>query len=403
MFRKLPLDLLTLVSFLTLAGVTAYGLLETNRIILRWLALGLLITMGVLQSRYPAQDGSSHSQRLAAVLLTLQTILILILVQTTGIFSFLFLFFLLSATTMLYNPLRHGFLWLAAFILLTGWFLVRSNDWEDGLLDLIMYASGYLFLGILVNALFQARMAQQHNIRLLFELQAKNQQLEEFAQQVETLAAVEERNRLAREMHDTLGHRLTTAAVQLEAIQRLAESDPARASDMAGEVRQQVREALTELRQTVGRLREPVELELSLPQALRRLASGFQKATGLPIHVQLPEIDCPISDAQRLALFRAAQEGLTNIQRHAQARQAWLQLECPADRIILRIEDDGTGLHPEPDSPGFGIRGLRERASQLGGEVSLSARPVGGAILSLSLPVQEHGATYGIDTPVDRG
>ena len=90
MLRKLRLDLLTLVSYLTLAGVTAFGFLELNRIILRWLALGLAVTFGVLLSRFPPQDASSHSQRLAHLLLTLETILTFALTQVTGSFSFLF-------------------------------------------------------------------------------------------------------------------------------------------------------------------------------------------------------------------------------------------------------------------------------------------------------------------------
>lgn len=383
-------DLLTLVSYLTLAGVTAFSLLEIDRILLRWLAMGILVIFGVVHSRYPFQDSTWKNQRQVHLLIATQTILIITLFQTTGVFSFLFLFFLLSANVMLYIPLRRSLSWLAGFTLITGYFLVREGGWLEGLQSLIMYTSGYLFLGIVVNALFQARLAQRRNTRLLDELRAKNIQLEEYARQVETLAAVEERNRLAREMHDTLGHHLTSAAVQLEAIQRIAENDPKRASGIAGEVRQQVREALAELRQTVGRLREPVEIELSLPQALRRLAGNFQAASGLPIHLKLPDFDCPISDMQRLALFRAAQEGLTNVQRHAQAQQVWLSLECLPGRIILQIEDDGKGVTQAPGNPGFGLVGLRERASQLAGEISLSPRPAGGAILLISLPMQEH-------------
>ena len=97
-----------------------------------------------------------------------------------------------------------------------------------------IYAGGYLFFGVVTNALTQARMAQRQNALLLGELQAKNRQLEEYAAQVETLTVVEERNRLAREMHDTIGHRLTTAAVQLEGAQRLAASEPERAVALIG-------------------------------------------------------------------------------------------------------------------------------------------------------------------------
>ena len=253
---------------------------------------------------------------------------------------------------MLYNPLRPGLLWLGGFILLTGWFFFEQEGLSGGLRAMAIYAGGYLFFGVVTNALTQARLTQRQNALLLGELQAKNRQLEEYAAQVETLAVVEERNRLAREMHDTIGHRLTTAAVQLEGAQRLAASEPERAAAMIGAGRQQVREALQDLRRTVGRLREPVEIELSLPQALHRLAASFQEATGLAVHLELPENACEVTSAQRLALYRTAQEGLTNVQRHAAAHQAWLRLECSPGQIRLQVIDDGRGLDGrQPEQP----------------------------------------------------
>jgi signal transduction histidine kinase len=157
--------------------------------------------------------------------------------------------------------------------------MMKSSD--GGLQAMAIYAGGFLIFGVITNALTLARSTQRQNALLLAELQVRNRQLEEYAAQVEELAVVEERNRLAREVHDTLGHRLTTAAVQLEGAQRLVPSEPERAAAMIGAGRQQVREALQDLRRTVGRLREPVELEFSLPQALHRLSDSFQKATGL--------------------------------------------------------------------------------------------------------------------------
>ena len=237
---------------------------------MRWLALGLLVGFGLLHSRLPEQDGSPKSQRLANLIVALQTGLVIVLIETTRAgFPFILLFLILSVTVMLYNPLRPGLLWLGGFILLTGWFFFEQEGLSGGLRAMAIYAGGYLFFGVVTNALTQARLTQRQNALLLGELQAKNRQLEEYAAQVETLAVVEERNRLAREMHDTIGHRLTTAAVQLEGAQRLAASEPERAAAMIGAGRQQVREALQDLRRTVGRLREPVEVELSLPQALQ--------------------------------------------------------------------------------------------------------------------------------------
>ncbi len=402
MQRLSRLDPLSFVAYLTLAGITAAGLWQIDRILLRWLALGLLVGFGLLQSRLPAQSQGCQlseswqpwiragAQRRANLIIAAQAGLIVALIETTGAgFPLIFLFFILSVTAMLYNPLRRGLLWLAGFTLLTGWFFFQQAGLSGGLQAMAIYAGGYLFFGVVTNALTQARLAQRRNALLLAELQAKNRQLEAYAAQVETLAAIEERNRLAREMHDTIGHRLTAAAVQLEGAERLAVVQPERAAALIGAGRQQVRDALQDLRATVGRLREPVEVELPLPQALHRLAVSFGEATGLAVHLELPETPCQMTAAQRLALYRAAQEGLTNIQRHAAARQAWLRLECTADRISLHVSDDGRGPGIRPPEGSFGLRGLRERAARLGGAVALTNRPGGGALLTMQLPVQK--------------
>jgi len=401
MNRFSRLDPLSLVAYLTLAGITAASLWQIDRILLRWLALGLLAGFGLLQSRLPTygqgcQLSESWQPSRANLILAAQTGLAVALIEATGAgFPLIFLFFILSVTAMLHNPLRRGLLWLAGFTLLTGWFFFEQEGLSGGLRAIAIYAGGYLFFGVITNALTQARLAQRRNARLLDELQVKNRQLEAYAAQIETLAAIEERNRLAREMHDTIGHRLTAAAMQLEGAERLAASRPERAIALIGAGRQQVRDALRDLRATVGRLREPVEVELPLPQALHRLAASFGEATGLVIHLELPEAPCEMTAAQRLALYRTAQEGLTNIQRHAAARQAWLRLECAADRISLHVSDDGRGLVADAgssaDKPGggFGLAGLRERAAQLGGAVALANRPGGGALLTIQLPIQK--------------
>jgi signal transduction histidine kinase len=249
-----------------------------------------------------------------------------------------------------------------------------------------IYAGGFGFVGVLTHALHQSNLAQAKNVNLLNELQAKNRQLQEYAGQVETLAAAEERNRLAREVHDTIGHRLTAAAVQIEAAQRLIPLDTDKAASLAGAGREQVRAALQELRQVVGRLREPLEVDLPLEQALQRLTTSFESATGLSITLELPGEICEMSAVQRLVLYRATQEGLTNIQRHAQASRAWVRLTCSLTRVQLSVRDNGRGFE-NGNGGGFGLRGLAERAAQLGGECSLESLAEGGTLLVISLPI----------------
>ncbi len=391
MNSKIRLDPLGVTAYLTLIGVTAFSLWEINRILLRWLILGLLVAFGILQSQLPAQFSAKRERMRANAVILLQFALVAGMLVAAGLnYSLVILFFILSVNAMIYNPFRWGLALLVAFTLTSGWFFYTGEGLNSSLRGMTIFAAGYLFFGVVANALAQARIAQLQNNLLLNELRSKNLQLEDYARQVEVLVAVEERNRLAREVHDTIGHRLTAAAVQLEGAQRLIAADPEKAAGMVGASRQQVREALQDLRQTVGRLREPVEIELSLPQALRRLAGNFQDATGLKIQLEIGPGAHAYSPAQRLALYRAAQEGLTNVHRHAAASQAWLRLSETPGQVSLQVLDNGKGFEPNNAPSSFGLRGLRERAAQLGGTVNITARPEGGSALTIQLPVQEN-------------
>jgi signal transduction histidine kinase len=177
--------------------------------------------------------------------------------------------------------------------------------------------------------------------------------------------------------------------VQLEGAQRLVRANPERAEKIIATVRDQVREGLAELRRTVAILRASVDEDLPLSAALTRLASQFEDATGLPIHLNLEACPEDLPAVYRQAFFQAAQEGLTNIQRHAKATEAWLNLNPGGGQISLLISDNGAGIPVPPDAaPGghFGLAGLKERAALLGGEFYVDPRPGGGTQLTFRLP-----------------
>jgi two-component system, NarL family, sensor histidine kinase UhpB len=147
-----------------------------------------------------------------------------------------------------------------------------------------------------------------------------------------------------------------------------------------------VREALNELRLTVGRLFEPIEFELNLAQALQRLATSFEAASNIQIKLDIPDEIAAIDNDQHLVLYRTAQEALTNIQRHAHANQVWIQLEHQNNNIQLIIKDDGVGFSIDEQHDGFGLRGLRERARMIGGSLKIVTIPGQGTTLKLTIP-----------------
>jgi signal transduction histidine kinase len=210
---------------------------------------------------------------------------------------------------------------------------------------------------------------------------AARHRAEALSAELERFAVIQERNRLAGEIHDGLGHFLTTIHVQLEAARTIHATDPDRALAAVALAQDLARDALVEVRRSVGALQAD---RPPLPARLRDLASttdGWGAAVSLDV----------LGEARRLApepehaLFRAAQEGLTNVRKHAAARCARVTLDFrdPA-RVLVSVVDDGRGAAGSPG--GSGLAGLRERIAALGGRVLAGDAPGGGFCLQAEVP-----------------
>ncbi len=376
---------------LVAAGVVGLRFNPPATVTLRWVVVILLAALALMQWRLPKWQGSD--QRSHIVMATYGVLVAALMFLQPGWTMHPVLYMTPIVWGIMSLSVRPGMYWVAAYTAVTAVSFAVGISLGEGLVALFLYGVLYAFIGAFASALVRAHTARHESQALLIELQEAHLQLQEYALRAEEMAIMEERNRLAREMHDTLGHRLTVAAVQLEGAQRLCSCDPDRAAGMVETVREQVKEALAELRGTVATLRAPLEADLRLRRALRRLADGFAQATGLTVHRNFPDKIPDLPDAHRLALFRAAQEALTNVHKHARASQVWLTLMAHHNRVVLLVADDGQGLAAGPgQGASFGLRGLRERAEQLGGELSLEPRPGGGVQLRLSLPLpQEAG------------
>ena len=294
------------------------------------------------------------------------------------------LFFLLSAQAALVFPSRQTWKWVSLFALLTASiFLIRTGR-GSGLAGAAVFAVGYFFFATFAQALRREQEARTQAQHLLQELQEAHERLRVYAQQSAALAVARERNRMAQEMHDTVGHHLTVAAVQLEAAQALLRQHPERAAQMLANAREQVRQGLQALRRTVAALRPPVE---DLPAALKGLIGRFAQTTGLQVTAEIPEDLSRLPPPHRFLLYRAVQEGLTNVLRHAHARRVWIRLQVDEHRVVLTLEDDGHGPPADVPARGMGLRGMAEQAAQLGGQARLEAREQGGARLYLEVPL----------------
>jgi signal transduction histidine kinase len=375
------------VGYVAILAVSILGFQFFETGLQRVTGISLLVAFTILFATIPDQHVPTWKLHLYMSIMTVIVAALLVMQPNWGVFPMLF--FVLSPTAMMIFPQRIGMIWIGIFTLVTAGVFLALMPVGEALLISLPYSAGYWFFGAFARALASAEDARQESQRLLSELQITHRQLQEYAARVEELAVAEERNRLSREMHDTLGHRLTVAAVQLEGAQRLIPRDPERAANMVSTVRSQVREALSELRSAVATLREPFEIDLPISAALQRLCSTFAEATHLKVQLNLPEELPILPNAHRLAFYRAAQEALTNVQRHAQAGQVWIDLVVQANCVALTVSDDGVGFPTETREAAFGLRGMRERAAHLGGELQLKAREAGGAQVKLILPLVE--------------
>ncbi len=213
--------------------------------------------------------------------------------------------------------------------------------------------------------------------KLARELEAANAELRDSAARTVALATAQERNRIARDIHDGLGHYLTVVAVQLQAARALLPAQPERASDALAKAEQAARTALDDVRRSVGTLRDTSPLP-----PLRVALEGLLRESGLAAMLDCAGQPRPLPAAAEQALFRTVQEALTNVRKHAGTSRArvCLDLRDPS-RVSIEIADEGCGRGPAAPGGGFGLAGLSERLAAIGGTLKAGNRDGGGFVV----------------------
>ncbi len=292
------------------------------------------------------------------------------------------LFFVLNTIVTMRLPQWVGLAWglvpvasLTAILVLQG-----QRDWLPAVLT---FSAGFYAFIAFALALRQAQQARAESQQLLRELVGTQGRLRE-------LAVLEERQRLAREMHDAVGHRLTAASVLLEGAARLIRGDPDRATRMVETSREQVKEGLAEIRAAVTALREGPTGSQPLAQVLRALVDVFAQASQAQVTLTVEPGALDPDPERRIVIVRTAQEALTNVQKHAAASMVELSLGMAGNAYVLTCRDNGRGLRNRSEEGegqgGYGLANLRERAATFGGRVELEPGPEGGSLLRLTLP-----------------
>jgi signal transduction histidine kinase len=257
------------------------------------------------------------------------------------------------------------------------------------------YLSDVLMFGVgVMLAIAMAGIAvgeQASRIRLqaaLRNLRESHDQLAASTAQVAELSAAAERNRLARDIHDSLGHFLTAIAVQLEKTEAFRDRDQAVASQAVADARSLTRQALQEVRGSVRALRGD-----ELPAPLSAMLAGLvrQAGTGEPqVTLTVTGNEAAIAASARMVVFRAAQEALTNVRKHSGARQVSMSVAFGDHEVRLVVSDDGCGFDPLPHAAqaqhGLGLAGMRERAALAGGRAEVDSQPGAGTTVTVTIP-----------------
>jgi signal transduction histidine kinase len=377
-------SLMDLAIYLTLTIFLGTGLVALPDMTERVIISVFLIAFGVAHTLGYRNASTSRQVNIYMAVQSLITAAMFLRFPAADLFSFLLFILVIQAAIAL--PPRIAIRWIVLLFFIDSLRLFEYWGIERAI-NLLIFVPIYFLAGVFGYSLRQAEIARREKELLFEELQKTQTQLEE-------LAITKERTRLARELHDSLGHRLTVAVVQLEGAQRLIPTKPEQAIQMIATMRDELKSALTDLRSTVTAMRDSIVKTQTLESALLTLSESFQRNTGLTTHFS-PAPNFPtLPEAYRFAFYRAAQEGLTNVQRHAHAQNAWIQVYADRVNLSLIVEDDGMGSeqHAQNDH-GTGLLGLRERAEQLGGRIQIDKRPGGGTRLSFIAPLPEKGIT----------
>jgi signal transduction histidine kinase len=250
---------------------------------------------------------------------------------------------------------------------------------------MLLFGLIIVFLQMLVYAILQERRGRE-------QLAIANAQLRTYALKIEDQATLQERNRIAREIHDSLGHSLTVFNLHVEAALRLWEAEPREAKALLTEAKQISAQALQEVRQSVSTLRTDVFQGRSLAAAIASLIEDFQRSTQIVPHQQIQHCD-HLPEALQVAAYRIIQEALTNIAKYSQATDVEIAIETNLtnqNALEICIKDNGIGFDINQTKTGFGLQGIQERTQNLSGTLQILTAPRQGCKIIAQFPIYSH-------------
>ena len=294
------------------------------------------------------------------------------------------LFFPLLVQVMNNYPSRAGYRITGAFTVIMALLMLLGLGVEAGLPIAITNAVAFFLIAAFTNLLGEAEAARQEAVaareasqRQQAELQSAHRQLLSYTAQAEELAVLQERNRLARNLHDSVTQTIFSMRLTAEAANMLMDRNPERVRPELDKLQALAKSALAEMRSMIFELRPTAVTELGLIPALRHHIITLERQFGLTVDLQVSG-EPHVSELEAQRLFRISQEALNNVVKHAHTDKACLTLRFDGDHVFLQVKDQGIGFEPHALSAAedhMGLVGLQERVDALGGLLSIDSQP----------------------------
>jgi signal transduction histidine kinase len=333
--------------------------------------------------------------------LAIQTGILVALTVTTTIEDFAalpFMSLILIAMTVLLP--KTGFRWIGVWIVILIVSIVVYGIRHHGVdvvmivLTALLYITIFLFFGAflavfgqLETARNEAEAARKKSEELLADLQVAHRELQAYTGQAEELAVIAERNRLARNLHDSVSQTVFSMTLTAEAARILLDRDASRAAQELDKLQTLAKSALAEMRSLVFELRPTAVTEKGLIPALRHQMVMLERQHGLIVSLQV-EGEPQLTDLEAQRLFRVIQEALNNVVKHARTDRASIALKFADGRVLARIVDEGQGFAPATagsDGQGIGLSTMRERVEMMGGTLAIDSSPGAGTRVTVEL------------------
>lgn len=352
--------LLDTATYISITAMSLLGISGFSTVELQLITLGLCLLFGLLHRFYFKTDAfKRHPNIYFATQTFILTLVLSLGSNTTDAFNFLFIILAIHTAHVL--PGRNATLWIMLYygVVSTIVFLVRGME---GIYAILFYGITYVLCGFFGSVLQQAEKARDQNQQLVDELKETQQKLRD-------LAVVDERNRLARDLHDSVKQQVFAISMQLGAA-RVSLSETDKAYPPVTEAERLAQQAGAELTSLINALRPPALEKKPLADAIREYVDDWSRQNKIPAE---SDVDTTINVNQQTeqALFRILQEALSNVARHSKADRVNVELKSESDVIVLMIEDNGVGFNEQKGAAGIGLASMQERLIAVNGKVDI--------------------------------